>query len=204
MYPVLPEDVDGERKTPTAPPKADPGAQFRLNECNRIRDLVSKDIEKYTKLLKKNKIAFNVTNWSGAASTLTSSGTAIASITLLALSSGATFGVPLVAVSLVGGVVTLIAQTVNKKLVSKVKKYDKIITLGITHYKTISEIISNALVDETITDMEFRMLRNEYDKYINGKQEIKKKHFAYDVHNYNFAAEMEALKKQIITLKQKK
>ena len=206
LYPDLPEDVDGSRKTPTAPPKPkpDPSAQFRLAECIKIRDTISNDLRKYEKLMKKNKIAYNITNWSSIGTTLTSSTVGIASLSLLALSSGATFGIPLVGAGIVGSVLVLIANVANKKLVSKIKKYDKIITLAITYNKSVSETISNALMDETITHMEYRMVRDEYEKYISAKQEIKKKHFAYDAHNIDMGAEVNALKKQIMALKQNK
>ena len=202
--PEAPEAIDKPLR-PTAPPlKPDPSGQFRLAECTKIRDTISNDLQKYQKLMKKNKIAYNITNWSSIGTTLTSSTVGIASLSLLALSSGATFGIPLVGAGIVGSVLVLIANVANKKLVSKIKKYDKIITLAMTYSKSIRETISNALMDETISHMEYRMVRNEYEKYISAKQEIKKKHFAYDAHNIDMGADLNALKKQIMALKQNK
>ena len=53
----------------------------------------------------------------------------------------------------------------NKKLDSKIKKHQEIVTLAIAKRDTVNRLLSKALADNQISDGEFQLLMTEFSQY---------------------------------------
>ena len=114
---------------------------------------------------KKYKRAKKVVNWSAPGSSI-----------LSAAFSSASFGSALSVVGLpatiplgsVGGVFTLASPgliIVSKKLDSKIKKHQEIVTLAIAKSDTVDWLLSKALAYNQITDSKFQLIMTEFAQY---------------------------------------
>ncbi len=78
--------------------------------------------------------------------------------------------IPLAAVL---GLLGISGKLVGRKLQVKVNKHDKIRMLAASKLNTITDHVSRALRDGTISDDEFRLILDEVDKYSTMKAEIR-------------------------------
>ena len=53
----------------------------------------------------------------------------------------------------------------SKKLDSKIKKHQEIVTLAIAKRDTVDRLLSKALADNKITDSEFQLIMTEFSQY---------------------------------------
>ena len=146
---------------PTAPelyPQLQP--DFRMQKINEISAALNKEV-----VGKKYKRAKKFVNWSAAGS----SG-------LSFVFSSASFGSALSVVGLpatiplggVGGAFALLSSgliVASKKLDSKIKKHQEIVTLAIAKRDTVDRLISKTLADNQITDSEFQLIMTEFSQY---------------------------------------
>jgi len=156
----------GNVLTPTAPvyPQLpDPQLpDFRMQKINEISAGLSGEVSQYRAVAKKYKRAKKFVNWSAAGS----SG-------LSAVFSSASFGSALSVLGLpatiplcgVGGAFALISSGLiiaSKKLESKIKKHQEIVTLAIAKRDTVDRLVSKTLADNQITDGEFQLIMAEF------------------------------------------
>ena len=73
------------------------------------------------------------------------------------------------------GLLSIVGSQVNKKLIQKAEKHDKIKTLADAKLNTISDHISKALKDDQVSDEEYSLILSEVDKFNNMKEEIRSK-----------------------------
>ena len=115
LYPTL----------PSAPPLPQ-GNDYRMQEITKYRDTIQATIDKYENLLKKKKRAFNVLHYINSTSNGISGMLGATSIVILALGISGV-GIPVVSVGLSAGVTSLITSGFLKKMVTKIKKYEKLL-----------------------------------------------------------------------------
>ena len=124
---------------------------------------------------KKYKRAKKFVNWSAAGS----SG-------LSFVFSSVSFGSALSIVGLpatiplggVGGAFALLSSgliVASKKLDSKIKKHQEIVTLAIAKRDTVDRLISKTLADNQITDGEFQLIMTEFSQYNALKEAVRAK-----------------------------
>ena len=75
--------------------------------------------------------------------------------------------------SVVTGAISLIGNIFSKKATTKAEKHLKIKTLATAKLDTIASHISKALMDDYISDEEFKLIMSEIDKYKSMKEEIR-------------------------------
>ena len=145
---------------PTAPelyPQLQP--DFRMQKINEISASLNKEVGHYRVVGKKYKRAKKFVNWSAAGS----SG-------LSFVFSSASFGSALSVVGLpvtiplggVGGAFALLSSgliVASKKIDSKIKKHQEIVTLAIAKRDTVDRLISKTLADNQITDNQITVLK---------------------------------------------
>ena len=129
---------------------------FRMQKANEVSAALNAEVVHYRSVAKKYKRAKKVANWSATGSTLIS--TAVSSVSLASALSvvGLPAAIPL---SGVGGAFALASSGLiiaSKKLDSKVKKHQEIVTLAIAKGETVYRLYSKALADNQITDREFQ------------------------------------------------
>ena len=152
-----------------------PANDFRMQKVNEVSAALNAEVVHYRAVAKKYKRAKKVTNWSAAGSTLIS--TAISSASLASALSvvGLPAAIPLGGV---GGAFALASSgliVASKKLDSKIKKHQAIVTLAIAKRDTVWRLHSKALVDNKISDSEFQLIMTEFDQYNVLKEAIRVK-----------------------------
>ena len=63
----------------------------------------------------------------------------------------------------------------SKKLDSKIKKHQEIVTLAIAKRDTVDRLLSKAMTDNKITDNEFQLIMDEFSQYNVLKQAVRAK-----------------------------
>ena len=151
---------------PSAPPeKRYPQIQphdFRMQKVNEISAAINKEVSHYRAVAKKYKRGKKSFNLSAAGSSFLSAAFSSASF-----GSALSFvGLPAtISLGVVGGCFALASSGLIiacKKLDTKIKKYQEIITLAIAKRDTIDRLLSKALVDNKISDGEFQLIMTEF------------------------------------------
>ena len=173
--------MDYVEVTPSAPhegsnlyPQLQP--DFRMQKVNDISAALNKEVGHYRAVAKKYKRAKKFVNWSAADSSA-----------LSAAFSSASFGSALSVVGLpatiplcgVGGAFALASSGLiiaSKKLDSKIKKHQEIVTLAIAKCDTVDRLLSKALADNKITDSKFQLIMTEFSQYNMLKYAVRAKH----------------------------
>ena len=158
LYPGLPEQPD-----------------FRMQKVNEISSALNKEVHHYRAVAKKYKRAKKAVNWGAACS----SG-------LSAVFSSASFGSALSVVGLpatiplggVGGGFALASSGLimtSRKLDSKIKKHQEIVTHAIAKRDTVDRLLSKALTDNVLSDSEFQLIMTEFSQYNVLKEAVRAK-----------------------------
>ena len=161
---------------PTAPelyPQLPP--DFRMQKINEISTTLNAEVSHYRVVGKQYKRAKKFVNLSAAGC----SG-------LSAVFSCASFGSALSVVGLpatiplggVGGAFAFVSSgliVASKKLDSKIKKHQEIVTLAIAKRDTVDRLLSKTLADNQITDSEFQLIMTEFSQYNVLKEAVRAK-----------------------------
>ena len=148
---------------------------FRLQKVNEISASLNAEVAHYRGVAKKYKRAKKVVNWSAAGSSV-----------LSATFSTASFGSALSVVGLpatiplggVGGALALVSSgliVASKRLESKIKKHQEIVTLALAKRDTVDRLISKILSDNQISDGEFQLIMAEFSQYNVLKEAVRTK-----------------------------
>ena len=78
---------------------------------------------------------------------------------------GSIVGIPLGAVGGVCGIISAFSAGITKKLSTKISKHDTTIALSRAKVNTITDLVSKALRDRKIDDVEFGLILAEEEKY---------------------------------------
>ena len=162
---------------PTLPsaPEDSTAQKNRLQKIGEIETFFLHEIDEREKLAKKfRKIGNNIliVDTSLIITIVISGSTSIA-----AISSGVAISI---GIALTGaGLLLSIATTITRKSLNairvKQKKHDQIILLAQTKLESIQDIISKALTDGNVSDLEFERILSELDRYRTLKQEVRNK-----------------------------
>jgi len=136
-----------------------------MQKINDISASLNIEVSHYRTVAKKYKRAKKFVNWSAAGSSA-----------LSAAFSSASFGSALSVVGLpatiplggVGGAFTLASSRLiiaSKKLDSKIKKHQEIVTLAIAKRDTVDRLLSKTLADNQISDSDFQLIVTEFSQY---------------------------------------
>ena len=146
---------------------------FRLKKINDLLKELSDEAEHYRQVAKKYKRTHSIVHRSavglGSLSVGLSSGALATALT----------GFGIVASPALAGVATLCGVSsvgftfASKRLERKVTKHEKIYTLALAKRNSVNELVSQALTDKQISDVEFRIITREVEKYHALKAEIR-------------------------------
>ena len=176
IYPVLPTI----REQPSAPNvinggSDDRGHSYRLNIIREIQAFLEGEIKNREAFSKKYfRIAKVVNMVDNALITITIGAEGTGAV-LLATGVGAPFALALGISGVVTGAVSLFGNIFSKKATTKAEKHLKIKTLAIAKLDTITTHISKAMMDNFISDEEFKLIMEEMEKYKTLKEDIRSK-----------------------------
>ena len=174
IYPTLPTI----REQPTAPGIVndeidDRGHSYRLKVILDVQKFFEDEIQKrdafskkYFRVAKIINIADNVL----IGVTVCAEG---AGAVVLSTGVGAPFALALGISGVATGAISLIGNILVKKTTINAEKHLKIKTLATAKLDTIASHISKALMDDYISDEEFKLIMSEMDKYKAMKEEIR-------------------------------
>ena len=148
---------------------------FRMQKANEISEALKAEVTHYRAVAKKYKRAKKVTNWCAAGSSLISTAVSSASLASAPSVVGLPAAIPLGGV---GGAFALASSgliVASKKLDSKIKKHQAIVTLAIAKRDTVWRLHSKALADNKISDSEFQLIITEFDQYNVLKEDVRVK-----------------------------
>ena len=174
LYPTLPN----ERNIPSAPDVEieyldDGGHSYRLKVISDVQKFLEDEITKRDAFSKKyfriSRITSNVDN---VLITITL-GAGVTGATLLATVVAAPIVVGLEIGAAVIGLISLVGNIVVKKTTVKAEKHLKISMLAKAKLDTIASHISEALMDNKISNDEFKLIMDELNKYKAMKEELR-------------------------------
>ena len=174
IYPELPNI----RETPNAPPIVNGGADdrghsYRLNVIRDVQKFLEEEIKKREAFSKKYfRIAKVVNMIDNGLITITIGAEGIGAV-LLATGAGAPFALALGISGAATGLISLIGNIFSKKATTKAEKHLKIKTLATAKLDTIASHVSKALIDDFISDEEFKLIMDEMNKYKTLKEEVR-------------------------------
>ena len=138
---------------------------FRLKKINDLLKELSDEVEHYRQVAKKYKRSHSMVHTSAVGL-----GTLSVGLSSGALATALT-GFGIVASPALAGVATLCGlgsvgfAAASKRLERKVTKHEKICTLAQAKRNSVNELVSKALADKQISDVEFRIITREVEKY---------------------------------------
>ena len=174
IYPELP-DI---RENPSAPPvvnggKDDRGHSYRLKIIREVQEFLEEEIKKRDAFSKKYfRIAKVVNMVDNGLITITIGAEGTGAV-LLATGVGAPFALALGISGVVTGAISLIGNIFSKKATTKAEKHLKIKTLAMAKLDTIASHVSKAMMDDFISDEEFKLIMDEMNKYKALKEEVR-------------------------------
>ena len=174
IYPTLPTI----RETPNAPPvvnggEDDRGHSYRLKIIREVQEFLEEEIKNRESFSKKYfRIAkvVNIIDNTLITITIGAEGT---SAVLLSTGVGAPFALALGISGVVTGAISLIGNIFSKKATTKAEKHLKIKTLAMAKLDTIASHVSKAMMDDFISDEEFKLIMDEMNKYKTLKEEVR-------------------------------
>ena len=148
---------------------------FRMQKANEVAASLNAEVAHYRDVAKKYKRAKKITNWSAGGSTILSSVLSSASLASALSVVGLPAAIPLGGVG--GAFAAASARLIiaSKKLDSKIKKHQEIVTLAIAKRDTVFRLHSKALADNKITDDEFQLIMAEFSQYDALKEAVRAK-----------------------------
>ena len=174
IYPTLPTI----REQPTAPNVVnggsdDRGYSYRLKIIREVQEFLEEEIKNREAFSKKYFRIAKVVNMIDNALITITIGAEGTSAVLLSTGVGAPFALALGISGVVTGAVSLIGNIFSKKATTKAEKHLKIKTLAMAKLDTIASHVSKAMMDDFISDEEFKLIMEEMNKYKALKEEVR-------------------------------
>ena len=173
IYPELPTI----REQPNAPIVNggfnDQGHSYRLKVINDVSKFLEEEINKRDAFSKKYFRISKVVNMIDNALIVITIGAEGTSAVLLSTGVGAPFALALGISGVVTGAISLIGNIFSKKATTKAEKHLKIKTLATAKLNTIATHVSKAMMDDFISDEEFKLIMEEMEKYKALKEEVR-------------------------------
>ena len=165
IYPKITKTFDVNPDDPliVGRPKNNGGSKIRMNEINRIRSKLERDVETRRKLSKNYKRFYN-----GLQSI------SIGTSSIAAALSGVTIGMitnpaailPLSVTNVTLGAIGTLTGIWSKSVNKRVKKHQKLDLLANNTLSVVNELLSESLKDSHISDLEFKRVLDVYQQYL--------------------------------------
>ena len=202
IYPELPTI----REQPTAPNVVnggsdDRGHSYRLKIIREVQEFLEEEIKNREAFSKKYFRIAKVVNMIDNTLITITIGAEGTSAVLLSTGVGAPFALALGISGVVTGAISLIGNIFSKKATTKAEKHLKIKTLAMAKLDTIASHVSKAMMDDFISDEEFKLIMEEMNKYKALKEEVRNntKKKTKDGRRRKFNREREARSERVLS-----
>ena len=146
---------------------------FRLKKINDLLKELSDEAEHYRQVAKKYKRTHSIVHRSAVGLGSLSVGLSSGALATALTGFGIMASPALAGVATVCGLSSVGFTFASKRLERKVTKHEKIYTLALAKRNSVNELVSQALADKQISDVEFRIINREVEKYHALKAEIR-------------------------------
>ena len=146
---------------------------FRLKKINDLLKELSDEAEHYRQVAKKYKRTHSIVHRSAVGLGSFSVGLYPGALATALTGFGIVASPALAGVATLCGVSSVGFTFASKRLARKVTKHEKIYTLARAKRNSVNELVSQALADKQISDVEFRIITREVEKYHTLKAEIR-------------------------------
>ena len=186
---------------PSAPPlypslQRESVGDFRFKKiCDSQKELEN-EISHYRRISKKYKRAKTI---AGAFATSTGVLTVVlssAGLTASLTGIGALAGAPLAGIAGLMGIASTAVGVGSIKLNKKVTKHEKTISLAESKHLSVSRLVSKALNDGSISDVEFKLILREIENYYSLKDQLRRE-VRIENTSSDEKVDVEALKEEI-------
>ena len=147
---------------------------FRLKKINDLLKELSDEAEHYRQVAKKYKRSHSIVHTSAVGLGTLSGGLSSGALATALTGVGIVASPALAGIATLCGLVSVGFAVASKRLNRKVTKHKKIYTLALAKRNSVNELVSQALADKQISDVEFRIITREVEKYHELKAEIRK------------------------------
>jgi len=146
--------------------------QYRLQQITEIQKLLESERQKREKLSRNYKKFFKVVK--ATEGVLAASFIGLRTLSVVFLSTVIAFPAVTVieAISLAAGLLFIVGGFVSRFLILKAEKHYKITLLADKKLNVISDLVSKALDDDTISDEDFSFVLSELDTFFDKKEKI--------------------------------
>ena len=149
---------------------------YRLQKISEIQKEIEHERDKRAALSKRYHRSVKIVDAIDNVFVVTTMVLGVSGIGILSTIIAAPIAIAMEGASLGVGLLSIIVGSqVNKKLIQKAEKHEKIKTLADAKLNTISDHISKALKDDKVSDEEYSLILSEVDKFNNMKEEIRSK-----------------------------
>ena len=152
-----------------------PAHDFRMQKANEVAAALNAEVVRYRGVAKKYKRAKKIVNWSATGTGLLSAACSSASFGSALSIIGIPVAIPLGGVSGAFAFASSGLIFTSKKLDSKIKKHQEIVTLAIAKRETVNRIMSKSLADNKMSDSEFQLIMAEFSQYNLLKEAVRSK-----------------------------
>ena len=173
IYPELPT-IREQPNTPVVNGGSDDrGHSYRLKVINDVSKFLEEEINKRDAFSKTYFRIAKVVNMFDNGLIVFTIGAEGTGVVLLSTGVGAPFALGLGISGAVAGALSLIGNILSKKATTKAEKHLKIKTLATAKLNTIATHVSKAMMDDFISDEEFKLIMEEIEKYKALKEEVR-------------------------------
>ena len=146
---------------------------FRFKKINDLLKELSDEAKHYRQVAKKYKRTHSIVHRSAVGLGSLSVGLSSGALATALTGFGILASPALAGVATVCGLSSVGFTFASKRLERKVSKHEKIYTLALAKRNSVNEMVSQALADKQISDVEFRIINREVEKYHALKAEIR-------------------------------
>ena len=138
---------------------------FRLKKINDLLKELSDEVEHYRQVAKKYKRSHSMVHTSAVGLGSLSVGLCSGALATALTGFGIVASPALAGVATLCGLGSVGFAAASKRLNRKVTKHEKIYTLAQAKRNSVNELVSQALTDKQISDVEFHIITHEVEKY---------------------------------------
>ena len=152
--------------------KDDGGIQFRLKHITDQQKFLESEIQRYQRCKRKYSTSIKIVSSFKTSCDVIMAGGSAVGIGLIAGGITTFAGIPVMAVSLGTGILSVANGIALKKLTTKIRKHEAITALAEAKLSSVRSLVSKALHDSKITDDEFTSIQQNIDDYKQAKTRI--------------------------------
>ena len=168
---------------------------YRLKKISDCQKELENEISHYRRISKKYKRAKTIINAFAATTGVLTAALSTASLASFLTGIGAIVGAPIAGISALMGITSTAAGASSERLNKKVTKHEKTISLAEAKHLSISRLVSKAMTDGTITDVEFNLILREIENYYSLKGQLRRE--VKKIENISSDEKVDALRQEL-------